>query len=65
MQGFIEKGHKMAEQFDIDVKITKSYVTRKTLTIWAEDESEAEDKAIEMVENWNHGNADDVEVEID
>jgi hypothetical protein len=55
----------MAEQFDITVKITKSYVSRKTLTIWAEDEGEAEEKAVEMVENWNHGNADDVEVEID
>ena len=55
----------MSEQFDITVKITKSYVSRKTLTVWAKNERLAEEKAIEMAENWNHGNADDVEVEID
>ena len=55
----------MKEQFDITVKITKTYITKKNLAIWAEDESEAEKKAIEIVENWDHGNADDVDVEIE
>lgn len=55
----------MAEQFDIDVKITKTYINRKTLTVWANDESEAEDKAIEIVNNWDHGNCDDFDVEVE
>lgn len=50
-------------KYHVDVEVTKIYKKQYELTIYADSEDDADNKARERAENWG-GNADDVEVEV-
>lgn len=51
-------------KYEVEVEITKTYVSNKTINVFAKDEDLAEEKAQEIVSGWQRGGADDVEIEV-
>ena len=51
-------------KYEVGVKITKTYVTHKTINVFAKDEENAEDKARDIVDGWSKGGAEEVEIDI-
>lgn len=51
-------------KYEVEVTVTKEYVTNKMVRVFAKDEENAQDKAHEIASGWATGNADSVNVEI-